>query len=324
MRYYKIEITNSDGSAFITYTTLVNGQNDPGALNVVLDIPVAPFNIPAGFALCSIWGISLQQIAQANNLTNKKIAIFGGMSKGLPLANPAQQGLLVQGYIYQAYGNWIGTDMTLELVIAAGEGPNGMGSPAVPRNITLNWKKGRTLGSAVKDALGSAFSGFAVSDSTAANIVRNNDETSFHPTVGSLAQYVKQASKAINKDPNYQGIDIKISQKQFTLFDKSNTTAVRTISFNDLIGQPTWIQSPLIQFKCVMRADIAIGDDVKLPNTLTTQTQAAQNQLRQNSVFQGTFQIQQMRHLGNFRQRTAADWVTVFEAFPKTASTGAS
>ena len=153
MRYYKIVITDPSSGNVITppgfdgllggasYTSFVNGQSLPGAWNVELDIPVIGAATPQGSAGARIWGISRQEISQANDLNGKNISIFGGMQKGLPLANPAQSGLLVQGFIFQAFGNWIGTDMTLDFVINPGQAtsstPGGLGTLPKPKNLVL-------------------------------------------------------------------------------------------------------------------------------------------------------------------------------------------
>ena len=95
-------------------------------------------------------------------------------------------------------------------------------------------------------------------------------------------------------------------------------TAKKNVSYQDLIGQPTWIDAPTISFKTVMRADINVGDYIKLPNTVATSTPQSVigTPLRNRPTFQGLFQVQIVRHLGNFRQPDAASWVTVFNAYP--------
>lgn len=315
MRFYNIVVGGK------TYSSL----GDPGALNVEMDIPVAPFATPMGFALVRVWGVSLADIGQANNLKGKPIQVFGGMAAGLPLANPAQAGLLVQGYVFQAFGNWIGLEQTLDLIIAPGSSPVGVGSPAVPANIVLNWKKGTPLGSAIQTALQTAFQGFQFTVNVDQNLVRQNDEVGYFHSVGELAQYAKQVSKDINKSTTYAGIDITLSGTQFTVYDGSQQTGGggKQIAFQDLIGQPTWIEAPLIQWKTAMRADIKIGDQVTLPPSQITNTQQAQSSLvNQQLNFQGGFTVSLVRHLGNFRQPDAASWVTVFEGYPQQPTAG--
>ena len=47
-------------------------------------------------------------------------------------------------------------------------------------------------------------------------------------------------------------------------------------------------------------------------------TAAAASPFRNTSVFQGTFQLEMVRHVGNFRQPDAQSWITTFNAHPVT------
>jgi hypothetical protein len=44
-----------------------------------------------------------------------------------------------------------------------------------------------------------------------------------------------------------------------------------------IVDQPTWIEAPSIQFKTMMRADLKVGDQVSLPQTLVTNSAQAQS-----------------------------------------------
>lgn len=336
MRYYKIVITDPANGQVVTppgfnpgllggatYTSFVNGQTLPGAWNIELDIPVIGQATPQGGGNLRVWGVSKAEIAQANNLAGKGIAIYGGMQKGLPLANPAQSGLLAQGYIFQSFGNWIETDMTLDLVImpgspASGSNPAGVGTLAKPANLVLNWKAGTPLAGALQSAIQTAFPGYTVKVNINAGIVRQNDEVGFFPTLEQLAQYARQTSRAIIKTQDYQGVDIVVGQNTIAVSDASAASNSSTqLQFQDLIGQPTWIEAPNIQIKAVMRADLAVGSAIKLPPTLITNTaQAAPSLVNQQVAFQGGFDIVSLRHVGNFRAPTADAWVTIIEAAP--------
>jgi hypothetical protein len=96
---------------------LPNGQPNPGALNIELDISESPRHIPVGESYLRIWGLGLQDIGATLDLNGVNISMFAGMSKGLPLANPAQSGLIVKGSVFNSWGNWIGTDQTIDLVL---------------------------------------------------------------------------------------------------------------------------------------------------------------------------------------------------------------
>ena len=132
----------------------------PNALQVELDIAVSPTaapNVGQG-AWCRVWGIPLQTVLTANQFTDQQIQVFGGMSAGLPLANPNQQGLLVQGTVLPALGNWTGVNMYIDFYIT----PGTLGNPTVPgaANIVHNQPAQQPLSTAVKNALQTAFPGF--------------------------------------------------------------------------------------------------------------------------------------------------------------------
>lgn len=339
MRYYRIEISDpasgqvitppgfsSDLLGGATYTSYINGSTLPAAWDVMIDIPVIGQATPQGNAYVRIWGISLAEIAQANNLNGKNIKVFAGMQKGLPLANPAQAGLIAQGTIFQAFGNWIETDQTLDIVIipglATGSAAGGTGTVYKPKNIVLNWKAGTPLAQALQSALQTAFPGVTVNVSISTNIVRPNDEVGFFATLDQLSQYALRTSLDIVKTANYPGVTIVFGPNNtISVSDGSSagsSGAAKQIAFQDLIGQPTWIEPPNMQFKTVMRADLNVWDQVTMPPTITTNTAAATSSLvNQRASFQGGFNIVSARHVGRYRQPTADAWVTVFEAAPQ-------
>lgn len=338
MRYYSIQITNPNDGSLIsapgfagllgnqTYGSFVNGRTIPAAWNVELDIPVIDAATSQGFATATVWGISVAEIGQANNLVGKNIAIYGGMQKGLPLANPAQSGLLVSGWIYQCFGNWIGTDMTLDFVIAPGQATStnsgGFGTLASPKNITLNWPKNTPLSTALKNCLQTAFPGYTVNISISANLVRPNDEIGPFPTLEQLAQYCLETSLSIIKTSGYLGVSIVPQGKTINVFDYSTAPANTVqLAFQDLIGQPTWLEGASISIKTVMRADLNVGSAITLPPALITTTAASPSSLvNLKAAFAGGFGVQSLRHVGNFRQPSADMWVSVIEGAPYPAA----
>jgi len=337
VRFYDIALTNASSGKLIrpaslaslnlptTYTSFVNGQSIPGALNIEIDIDSTAQAQPTGYGYVKIWGVSLQEIAQASDLNNALIVVQGGFQKGLPLANVAQKGPLVSGYILQAFGNWVGADMTLDLVIAGGKGPKGFGSPAQPVNLSLNWTKGTQLGLAIQNALYTAFPGCSVTVKSSSNLVFNSDQKAVYGSLTALSQYAYEISKSIITTEGYQGVSIipdPAVVNSFIILDGSQPGEIFEINFNDLIGQPTWFSFGEVSFKCPMRADLRVGDQFTVPIGNNGQsaiqsftTAASSSQLRSKSAFQGKFQIQKVRHIGNFRQSSGDSWVTTYEAF---------
>jgi hypothetical protein len=117
MRYYRIEIAGK--TVWTSHPSGLQHPPDPGALKVEFGLvnAGAATNYANTGSSIVIWGIPRQLISQANMLAGKSIKIYGGMGKGLPLANPSQAGLLIQGTIMQSFANWIGTVMTLNFVL---------------------------------------------------------------------------------------------------------------------------------------------------------------------------------------------------------------
>lgn len=309
MRYYRIDITDPASGKVQTYTSFFNGATDPGALNVELDIPVVPYAIPMGLAWVRVWGISLQSISQAQNLVGKGIKVYGGMQKGLPLANPQQSGLLVEGTIQQCYGNWQGVNMTLDVIIQPAAG-----NIEAPVNLTINWPAGQPMATALDATLATAYPTFTRSIDINAALVLPNTETGYYDSLLQFAQWVKNLSASIIGG-TYRGVDILVKENAITVFDSTTQSDPKMIAFTDLIGQPTWIGAISQQFKAVMRADLKAGDFIKLPPNQAVTTPQSYSQYRQGSAFSGVWQIGQVRHVGNFRQPSADAWVTVVDCF---------
>jgi hypothetical protein len=323
VRFYRIIITDpTSGAVLFQYTNQQNGRPDMGAPDIELDISNMGLAVPiTGSSFVRIWGIPLAQIAQGNNLNGKSIAVYGGMQKGLPLANPAQAGLLVQGTISPAYGNWQGTAMTLDMQIT----PYLYASLQQDVNIVLNWKAGQPLATALQNAFATAFPASQAAVTISSALVQNYDEPSFHGNVQQLAQYVIQKTQAM-VGGDYPGVEIAMNGPVITATDGTSPTTPTQINFQDLVGQPTWRDLSTLQVQTVMRGDIPFGAYAKLPPTLTAVTAAAVappaagNISRSNSAFQGTFRVLRVRHVGRARQPDAGSWCSIFDLIQPPAS----
>lgn len=310
MRFYEINFYDPDTGVQIgpSITTMPKGVFDPNYLNIELDIPVVEMAVPAGSAFVRIWGISIAAIAQGFNFNGLRIAVFGGMSKGLPLANPKQQGLLLQGVVQNAFGNWQGTTQTLDMIVQFDGG-----TIDEEKNLVLAWGAGTKLADAIRATLAIAFPGYSANINISDNLVLGHDAPGYYQTIGQFASYVKQASQDI-LGTDYQGVSITIRDKTFYVYDGTTETTPTKIAFIDLIGQPTWLSLFQINFKTAMRGDIAVGDYIQMPPGQSMLSQKSYSQFKQGSVFTGIFQVDKVRHVGNARQPTADTWVTVFDA----------
>lgn len=322
MRYYRIDIFQPGAAAgsapfrsYTSYPKVGNSyQNDPGALNVLIDAYVQPFAVPSQQASVQIWGVPIADISQASNFTGCTINVYAGFQAGLPLNNPAQAGLILSGTIWQPFGNWQGTDMTLDFVVVTNGSLTAQNS-----NVVLAWLTGQPLATSLANMLSVAFPNVKQSINISPKLVINHTEVGAYPSLISFAQQIKAITQEI-VGGNYPGVDIVLTPTGFRIFDASSPTTPVQILFQELIGQATWILPNTIQFSCPMRADLSVGDYIQMPKNLlgvpgaVVTTSASQPQARQQSIFNGSFMLNSVHHMGEFRQANGQSWVTVFEA----------
>lgn len=310
----------SSGSTFSSQNA--DGTTNPGALNIELDLPTYAYHTPQGGSIIRLWGVGLAMIGQAANLNGMNFKLSAGMQKGLPLANPAQYGLIAQGSIYQAFGNWEGVDQTLDLIV----------NPTfdLEAGIAFVWLPGTSLSSAVQSTLSQAFPTYNTTVNISADLQAPNSapEAGVYTSLAAFAKRLSELTIAAGQSaigPDYQGVYITIDNQTIDVYDGEGDTAPKNwpLAFQDLIGQPTWIGAAQITFKCVMRADIQLGNTITFPQgvitpyALTSADAAAPNApSRSKTVFQGQFSIQEVHHYGNFRQPDAQSWNTTYVAAP--------
>lgn len=324
MRYYQIVIDAADSNGQPTiYSSQSNGGNNLGALQVEFDLPIYHFAAATGGAFVRIWGVPVEVIGQANDLNpnfatglRRQITIYGGMARGLPLATASysanQQGLLVRGGIIQAFGNWQGTAQTLDMYLVTSD-PIPLKGRLV--NLTVLWKAGTSLATAIKNTLSVAFPNYTADININPNLILPYDEQAIYGDIVTFAKWLQQRSAAIIGG-DYQGVRIVLSQTKFSVYDETKPLTPKTILFQDLIGQPTWYDPNGPTVRTVMRSDIQVSDYVKLPPGPVTSTPQSLAQGRNSPTFQGTYQVDSVRHVGNSRSPDGSAWVTVFHMHP--------
>jgi hypothetical protein len=314
MRYYDIVISQT-GSAtpFREWTSHPNGVFDPNALDVEFDCQVTSFASSPQLFVVTVRGVSLQDLSQANQFKGMQFSLSGGMKAGLPLANPLQSGVLVKGQVFQAYGNWEGTDMRLDLVIA----------PSTytlnePGNIVLNWQAGQQLSQALQQTLSVAYPNVPFTAQVSNQIVQNFNEVHFCSTLQELAQCVQGITSGYFLGSTYSGINLTAQNGQFFVWDSTYSPNPIQIAFTDFVGQPTWIDVNTMICKLVMRADIQLGAVIQmpqglqnLPGVVTTTQQSFPSSNNYQTAFQGTFNVSDIRHIGSYRSPDGASWVTI-------------
>ena len=311
MRRYELKIA---GTTSATYASQVNGQNDPGALNIEFDVPQYNFAAPIGYAHIKVWGVSLATIGQGSDFNAATVDLSAGMASGFPLATlqAPLYGPILHGTVFQAYGNWVGLEQCLILVVTT----DGGASISNPANIVVNWPKGTKMADAVQQTLQTAYPGYTVNINISDLLVLGEDEVSQHWTLLQLGQYLYDTSKSINTDPTYAGVNISLSGTTITVQDGTTLPTAIAIRFEDMIGQPTWIGPGQVQVSLVMRSDITVGATLTFPQTQQTLSEAQMGtQPQDKSAFStGTFSVTAVRSVGNFRHPDGLNWITVVNA----------
>ncbi len=331
MRYYDISILDYAGNppsilanTSLTSTTL--GFTNQGALNIEFDLPISTCDIPLGNGYVKIWGVGLDVINQASTLINGSIVINAGMAKGLPLATqqataiPFRNSTVIAGTIFKAFGNWQGTEQTLDLIISTQLSATGI-NPKLETPFVFNCQAGQSFSSALKLAFENA--ALPITVNVSSSLVPSKPIVFYANNIPQFAKQVLNASNAINQNPNYLGVVIKKTPQGYEAFDNTTPTTSKKIDFTDLIGQPTWLDFAVVQCRAVLRSDINVGDTVTFPTPDTMpilNSPQSNSQLKNYTSYTGTAFVRSVRHIGNFRQQDANSWVTVIEVIPNQIS----
>lgn len=336
-RYYRIVVGPEtqapvgqdlpSNNAGAVWTNQVNGKADLGAQMVELDVWAFAFDAPISQAYVRIWGPSKEQISQAADFNGAPITVYAGMQKGLPLAtadvNGGQQGIILKGQIFQAFGNWQGTNQTLDFVVTT----DGGATQSEPANLSFLWKQGQPLSEALQQTLSTAYPEAQVKIDISSSLVLTQDEHGVYQTVQQLAAYAKGVSLDImgGGTSTYKGVSITREGDVIRVFDGTGLAEgdVTTIDIKDMIGQPTWLDAATVQFNTIMRADLSVGKQVKFPPLaalLAVTTPQSGSNARAKNTFAGTWTITNMRHVGNSRAADAQSWISTFQAISEVAT----
>lgn len=307
------------------------GQFNPGALNIEFDVVAAPMHEVQANSWIRLYGIGVQALGQSWDLNPvdfkfKTFTLKGGMSKGLPLANPMQSGLLVGGNVFEAFGNWEGLNQTLDLICLPGP-------PAPDHGVLLTWKKGQPLSQALLQTFAQAYPGITPTQplNISPNLIASHNMGGTYPDLATFSQHLQEVTLPLGAQiagKDYPGVNLAVKGQTIAAWDGKGPTPPRKIllDFQDMIGQPTWISPAQIAFGTVLRADINLFDEVtfptglKPPYILTSSAAAvpgtpASNQL----IFASSFVVTRIEHFANFRQADGGSWKTLFYAIPTNA-----
>ena len=326
MRYYRIEITDKDGNTPLDSVGNPIGPFDttdtPGrGLQVEFDALITGYDVVNSGTLIVIHGLPITMLSQSVQLSGCQVNVYAGFSDGLPLANPAQQGLIISGEIYNKYANWVGTHQTLNLIVNPSPLLNDAGQA---RSITLDGKKGETLAVVLQRALTATFPEFEIDISISDKLALAEDGVGVYNRLGQLATAIRSQSFSIINTDDYTGVQMVMQNRVIRVFD--NTKAAGDgipILPQELVGQPTWIGLVSVSFKCPLRADLRCGDVITLPqdiisgpsSLLSVNSERSFSMLRDTVNFSGKFLATSVRHIGDYLNPDSTNaWNTIYEA----------
>lgn len=327
MRYYFLTLTDpktgkppvdASGNPIGPFDT----SKTPGrGLHIEFDAVIVGLDVVSSGTMLTVYGLPMDVLKQSVKLHGCQVSLFAGFSQGLPLANPEQQGEIINGEIYSAYANWIGTNQTLNLII----------NPANKRyengqslGLSVQGKRGERLGDVMVRSLKESYPNKKIICTVSDKLVLPEDCPWTYQDVSSLAVAVRSLSMALIRDKSYLGVGIIMQSDTIRIYDNSalDWSSAKEIQPFELIGQPTWISPFVMSFKCPMRGDLRNADIIALPQNimsgttgiLMTNTTSFGSQVKDNVIFSGKFMIQSVRHIGAYLVADGDAWVTVYEA----------
>ncbi|WP_320533671.1 hypothetical protein [Robbsia andropogonis] len=318
MRYYDITIQDGTDGRTYNWSSQTNGAVNPAALQVEFDLLVNPYGSSSEMSMVTIHGISMDELRASQTFAGMNLTLKGGMQKGLPLAKPSQAGVLLKGYIIQSFGNWEGTELSITFVVS----PTGYTFDS-PGNFVMDWPAGTTLGTALKNMFQVALPSMTVTDNTSAKVVLSHHEQHYASTLDGIADVVYEMTKGNFVGSSYPGVKIAIQGGEIQLYDQTTQETYTQIEYTDLVGQPAWFDTSHMMMKLVMRADIKVGSYIKMPQGMqssagqvVTTASSQPGQVKYSLAFTGTFLVDSVRHIGDFRGANGASWITVVTCRP--------
>ncbi len=189
-----------------------------------------------------------------------------------------------------------------------------------PANFVVSWQAGTPLPSAIAQTLKTALPNLKQTIQIGSNLVLSYDEKGVYQSLKQFAPYVNAVTKSLT--PGGKGVHIATKGDAVLVWDGSvqpAANAVKQIQFQDMLGQPTWIDPQTIMVKLVLRGDLELCDVISIPPSIATTSAASYLRFQDKSSFTGRFVISQLHHWGNFRTPEASAWNTTVWAFSQPA-----
>ena len=346
MRYYSVTFTPTDGrklSIPVRFSSHdENGLFNPGCLEVEFEIINAWGHVFASQTHLRIHNPTLDMIRYARQYNGCACEIRGGFKRGLPLANPDQAGLIGYGQVQNCFANWLGTDMVLDFLLlpsiefgspdlnySANTGP---GSPFPYQFKWGGEGNAKTLLEAIQNTFKPQGITVTGSISPKTEIAPQTPIIDVRYSFQGFSELINQLSLSVVDPANYRrngqggnfqgylGVSLTYlpGSKTVLAWDGATPQGAINLQPQDFIGQPTWLNAQgFLQSVHPMRADINLGFSVQYPKNLPTIASPAYisaGRFLLVSPSGGSLAVQQVRHVGRFRDQSPTGWATYVDA----------
>jgi len=130
MRYYRLEFVNPQTGEiadvinsndvynnYAVFESHPNGIYNPGCLEISFDCVITESGLSAQPYHITLHNVPKSMLGMARLYNSLDCNLYAGFKTGLPLANPYQSGLIAKGTVQGCYGNWAGTNLTMDFLI---------------------------------------------------------------------------------------------------------------------------------------------------------------------------------------------------------------
>jgi len=176
---------------------------------------------------------------------------------------------------------------------------------------------------AIQRAISAAYPSVSgVTVTVSPNLVFSYDMGHNANDLGQFANYLQRLTAGL-LNATYPGVIVVFQNGGIVVTDYTQPLPAVQINFEDLVGQPTWIETNKIQIRTVLRSDIIVGSyitlpkgDASLPGFVQTTYAAMPSSIKYQTTFAGQFIVQEVRQIGHYRMPDGNAWISVFNAVP--------
>jgi len=337
MRWYTIKFTDNrpgppNPEIPLVYSSIDQyGNYNPGALEIHFDIVNAVGHLIGKSSHLRIHNVPLRICQLALNYQGMDVTIYAGFksgpTSGFKLAKQKQSGVIGFGRVQACIPNYVGTNLVMDFIII----PTYTGSPDldVPARFdstptkpyNFEWNANTDFMEALKVTFSRM--NIKVTGSVDSRVLNNTNRpiTLMNSTYYQFSSFINNKTRNIVNQPlptekqDYDGVEMTFVSPD-TVFISDNTGGRDTVQLqiDEFIGQPSIFTPYGLQIQSIhpLRSDILVSGYVKYPK-ITAQVgmlPVAGTQTKPLTGSEKKLKVNQVRHMGSFRDSSPQGWAT--------------